>query len=284
MPCGEPVPHNERADHISGDLGRLITMIGVAIAFFGVLLLAIIAYAGWSANETATDGSGPSSKTRSIRASRACSTSRRASRGGTIPSTKITDEAIDLDFTDANFGIFLTETYGHDEVYILNAADKPLYAFFGGKREEPPTFETPPARDSGCDCTRRAAASPPDSSPRPDMFSESQSNYRILAGAAHVARWAGHIVSIDGRPCRRRRLTIVPNIDMSLLKGTPNLLLSITYIDDGFISEIGRTLLLPDLAAGSPSRRWATGFVSEAFRRRRRHSGRISNLDNAATR
>ena len=51
------------------------------------------------------------------------------------PVYKITDKAIDLEFTDANFGIFLTETYGHDEVYILNAADKPLYAFFGGKRE-----------------------------------------------------------------------------------------------------------------------------------------------------
>ena len=55
MPCGEPVPHNERADHISGDLGRLITMIGGAIAFFGLILLAIIAYAGWSANQAATD-------------------------------------------------------------------------------------------------------------------------------------------------------------------------------------------------------------------------------------
>ena len=30
-------------------------MIAVAIAFFGVLLLAIIAYAGWSANQTATE-------------------------------------------------------------------------------------------------------------------------------------------------------------------------------------------------------------------------------------
>ena len=45
------------------------------------------------------------------------------------PVVKITDEAIDLEFTDANFGVFLTETYGHDEVYILNAKDQPLYAF-----------------------------------------------------------------------------------------------------------------------------------------------------------
>ncbi|WP_141701436.1 hypothetical protein, partial [Methyloceanibacter marginalis] len=33
----------------------MTTLISVAIAFFGLLLLAIIAYAGWSANQTAVD-------------------------------------------------------------------------------------------------------------------------------------------------------------------------------------------------------------------------------------
>ena len=42
-------------------------------------------------------------------------------------------------------------------------------------------------------------------------------------------------------------MTIVPNIDPSLLKGTPNLLLSITYIDEAFISDVGHSLLLSDL-------------------------------------
>ena len=42
---------------------------------------------------------------------------------------------------------------------------------------------------------------------------------------------------VDGRPAVVAGMTIVPNIDMSLLKGTPNLLLSITYIDDAFISQ-----------------------------------------------
>jgi hypothetical protein len=49
------VPNLESAFHFSGDLHRLTKTIGAAIAFFGVLLLAIIAYAGWSANETATE-------------------------------------------------------------------------------------------------------------------------------------------------------------------------------------------------------------------------------------
>jgi len=49
------VPQTEQLNHFSGDLRRLTTTIGAAIAFFGLLLLAIIAYAGWSANQTATE-------------------------------------------------------------------------------------------------------------------------------------------------------------------------------------------------------------------------------------
>ena len=65
-------------------------------------------------------------------------------------------------------------------------------------------------------------------STRPELFTELQSNYRKLAGVLEVARWAGHIISVDGQPAVIAALTIVPNVNMSLLKGTPNLLLSIT--------------------------------------------------------
>ncbi len=39
-----------------------------------------------------------------------------------------------MEFTDANFGVFLTETYAHDEVYILNAKDQPIYASLAKRR------------------------------------------------------------------------------------------------------------------------------------------------------
>ena len=65
-------------------------------------------------------------------------------------------------------------------------------------------------------------------------------------------------MSVDGRPAVVAGMTIVPNIDMSLLKGTPNLLLSITYIDDAFISEIGHLVAAVRFDAGAPSRRGPT--------------------------
>ncbi len=256
------MPHNERTDHISGDLSRLITLIGVAIAFFGLLLLAIIAYAGWSANKAATDSE------RTVLANALNQSIARALNEQKSvawwddPVVKITDQSIDYEFTDANFGIFLTETYGHDEVYILNAKDRPLYAFAGGKRLDRSAFES-----------RRPELAPliaeirnDDHSqlkPRPDMFSELKIHYKVLEGI-HVARWAGHIVLVNGRPAVVAGMTIVPNIDMSLLKGTPNLLLSITYIDDEFISEIGQSLLLRDLQLGSEPVK-TEGFISEPF-------------------
>ena len=49
------MPQQDRTSHFSGDLHRLNKTISTAIGFFGLLLLAIIAYAGWSANQTATE-------------------------------------------------------------------------------------------------------------------------------------------------------------------------------------------------------------------------------------
>jgi hypothetical protein len=51
---------------------------------------------------------------------------------------------------------------------------------------------------------------------------------------------------------------------LELLKGTPNLLVDIKYINEAFISEIGRALLLPDLAM-TPKTIKRDSVVSEPF-------------------
>jgi diguanylate cyclase (GGDEF)-like protein len=243
----------------------LITLIGVAIAFFGVLLLAIIAYAGWWSNETTVDREQTLVENAlNFRIARMLS-EQKSVAWWDEPITEITDGNVNLEFADNEFGIFLTETYGHDEVHILNAEDRPLYSYFGGKRQEPAEFET-----------RRAAVEPviietrhgrdahSKLRARPDTFSELQSNYKVLAGGGKAARWAGHIMSVNGRPAVVTAMTIVPNIDMSLLKGTPNLLLGIKYINPQFISEIGRSLLLNDLKLTQQAST-ADGVFSEPF-------------------
>jgi diguanylate cyclase (GGDEF)-like protein len=249
--------------HFSGDLRRLTATITMAIAFFGLLLLAIIAYAGWSANETATERERMLVENALNQSIARVLNEQKSVAWWDDSVIKITDKNMDLDFTDANFGIFLTETYGQDEVYILNAADQPLYAFAKSARGEPSMFENRRLAIAAVIAEARSGG-PSKLRARPDMFSASQSNYRVLAGAVQVARWAGHIMTIDSRPAVVAALTIVPNVDMTLLKETPNLLVSVTFIDESFISEIGRTLLLPDLAL-TPQAVKNDGIVSESF-------------------
>jgi hypothetical protein len=43
----------EKNNRYEGDLARLTALAGGALAFFGALLLAVIAFAGWSSNQTA---------------------------------------------------------------------------------------------------------------------------------------------------------------------------------------------------------------------------------------
>ena len=251
-----------QAGYFNGDLRRLTTVIAVAIVFFGVLLLAIIAYAGWKANETATERESMLVENALNESIARALNELRSVAWWDDAIVKITDKAIDLEFTDANFGVFLTETYAHDEVYILNADDHPLYGFAEAQRRDPAAFEERrPVLAALIDEIRRGDHSK--LRPRPDIVGESMNLYHVLV-PARSARWAGHIVSFDGRPAVVAGMTMVPNIDPTLLKGTPNLLLSITFIDKEFMSAIGRTLLLPDLAlTAQPSQ--ADGVVSEAF-------------------
>ena len=251
-----------QAGYFNGDLRRLTTVIAVAIVFFGVLLLAIIAYAGWKANETATERESMLVENALNESIARALNEQRSVAWWDDAMVKITDKAIDLEFTDANFGVFLTETYAHDEVYILNADDHPLYGFAEAQRRDPAAFEERrPVLAALIDEIRRGDHSK--LRPRPDIVGESMNLYHVLV-PARSARWAGHIVSFDGRPAVVAGMTMVPNIDPTLLKGTPNLLLSITFIDKEFMSAIGRTLLLPDLAlTAQPSQ--ADGVVSEAF-------------------
>lgn len=252
----------DRTIHFNGDLRRLTRTIGLAIAFFGLVLIVIIAYAGTSANETATERERTLVENALNESLASALNEQKSVAWWDDPIVKITDRSIDYEFTDANFGVFLTETYAHDEVYILNAENHLLYAFANSERQGQELFEK-----------RQATLEPVIAEirngdlsrlkPRPNLFDDSQGHYRVLAGV-QVARWAGHIMSVDNRPAVVAAMTIVPNVNMSLLKGTPNLLLSVTYIDEAFTSQIGHSLLLNDLKL-SPEPATAQALVSEPF-------------------
>ncbi|MCC7251368.1 EAL domain-containing protein [Hyphomicrobium sp.] len=229
-----------------------------------MLLLAVIAFAGWSANKTATDSERTLVENALNQAVGSVLDGQKSVAWWDEAVINTADGALNLEFADAEFGLFLGETYGHDELYILDGQDRPIYAYKSGARADHAAYESRRAAISLVVGEARRGITDSSLKARPDEFGRAQTNYRVLAGVLQTARWAGHIVSIDGMPSVVAAITIVPNVDMTLLKDTPKLLVSVVRIDDPFVEKIARSLLLPDLKL-APEPVSSAGVVSEPF-------------------
>jgi diguanylate cyclase (GGDEF)-like protein len=256
-------PSSAKTAHYKSDLRRLTALIGAALVVFGLLLVVIVGYAGWSANRAAV-----------VRERQLVENALDQSVSRVLDQQKAIawwDDAVvnaqrrplDIEWLETNVGVYFNETYGHDEVFIVDAHNRPIYANIGGHLSDPASawarhrFVLDPiiaeAR-SGEDGNLRQ---------RDAAFGESQGNYRALLGAS-FGRWAGHIMSIDGEPAVVAALSIVPNLDANLIHGEPHLLVSVVRIDSTFMSDVGRSLLMPDLTnARTASNR--SGVMSEPF-------------------
>jgi diguanylate cyclase (GGDEF)-like protein len=250
-----------------GDLSRLTKIIRMAITFFGLLLLVVIAFAGWSANKSATDGERTLVENALNQAISAVLAGQKSVAWWDDAVVKLSAENRDLQFADDEFGIFLTETYGHDETYILDEQDQQIWAYKEGQRAGAEAFDLRKAALAPVVAEARGSSEKSSLRARPDDFGRAQTSYRILSRAVKIARWAGHIISVDGKPAVVGAITIVPNVEMELLKGTPKMLVSVSYINEEFIGKIARTLLLPDLQLTSVPRNnggvWSEEFVTD---------------------
>ncbi|MBN8608218.1 MAG: EAL domain-containing protein [Caulobacterales bacterium] len=254
---------NVKAVHYKNDLRRLTALIGAALAIFGVAIMAIVAYAGFTANQAAI-----ARERQLVENALDQSVSRVLDQQKAIAwwdDAVINAQArpMDLDWLETNIGVYFNETYGHDEIFIVDSENRPVYANVDGQLANP--IAAYGARREVLDQLVAEARRGADGHlrSRDRAFVESQSNYRALLGAS-FGRWGGHIMSIDGQPAVVAALSIVPNLDAELLRGEPHLLVSIVRIDETFMTEVGGSLLISDLTVteDSPHR---SNLLSDRF-------------------
>ena len=248
---------------------------------FGALLVAIVAYAGWSANRTAV-----------VRERQLVENALDQSVSRVLDQQKAIawwDDAViaaqarplDIEWLETNFGVYFHETYGHDEIIIVDGQNRPIYANVERRAERRGAGLRQPSRRARSDRRRSAPAAPTARLRRRDRaFVESQGNYSALLGAS-FGRWAGHIMSVDGEPAVVAALSIVPNLDANLLQGEPHLLLSVVQDRRGLH---GRSRRLAADAGSHASRSDASAPAASlvrSLRRRRWRAGRLSHLDAA---
>ncbi|MCL4715336.1 MAG: EAL domain-containing protein [Hyphomonadaceae bacterium] len=244
-------------------MSRLTAMIGGALLIFGALLLVIVAYAGWSANRTAIVRERQLVENALDRSVSQVLDQQKAIAWWDDAVVHAQRRPVDTEWLETNVGIYFFETYGHDEVLIVDGRNRPVYANLGGELTNP--IAAYAARSDVLDqIVAEARGGAAEGLRRRDQaFAESQGNYSALL-AASFGRWAGHIMSVDGEPAVVAAISIVPNLYPELLEGEPHLLLSIVRIDEGFMAQVGSSLLIDDLSISSepsPSRQ----ALSEAF-------------------
>ena len=256
-------PANARTAYYKSDLRRLTVMVGAALALLSAALVVVVAYAGWSANRAAVER-----ERQLVENALDQSVSRVLDQQKAIAwwdDAVINAQArpLDLEWIETNIGLYFYETYGHDEILIVDADNQPIYANVGGELTDAAAAYARHAAVFDQMVAEARSGTNNELRRRDRAFRESNSNYSALLGAS-FGRWAGHIMMMDGEPAVVAALSIVPNIDASLVEGAPHLLLSVVKVDQTFMNEVGGSLLISDLTASETPER-GSGILSQPF-------------------
>jgi diguanylate cyclase (GGDEF)-like protein len=238
------LPAQRDRDSLGRNLVRFSWGTGIAIAIFTISLLAFIAAVGWSANNDSTQR-----EHQQIQNAIDQSTVRVLNE---LKSVAWWDDAVravekrprDLKWINFNFGVFLTQTYGQDEVYVVDAMGRPAYAFRNNVEAPASRFEA--RRTAFAPLLDAIATGQTDLRVRDSAFAKSLEAYTQTAGT-RIPKFAAHILTVEGRPAILAAISIMPNVDMRLTPIRPQTLLSLSFIDDAYMRSIGTSLLIHNL-------------------------------------
>jgi diguanylate cyclase (GGDEF)-like protein len=149
-------------------------------------------------------------------------------------------QALNTRWFDREVGSFLAEGYGHDEVYILDDRDRPVYAYARNRHARLADFGkflpkvTPMLREirSGVQRPYRR---------RDQNFAVDQKRYVQLTGVKS-AKWAANLL-VDGKqPVIVSIITIVPPFSALPAHKRPHLVVSVVRLDKAWFDLAGRSL------------------------------------------
>jgi diguanylate cyclase (GGDEF)-like protein len=149
----------------------------------------------------------------------------------------------DWQWFDDNFGIWLNNLFGHDQVFILDAADIPTYGAVDGARVDPARY----AEISGdlrhlVENARGREMEEANIHSRPPGGALSpNSTVRTSDKAVH----ATEVTSLLGRPAVASVMRMAPLTDKVMqIEGSEPLLVSFRFLDDDFLSELSKRNLI----------------------------------------
>jgi diguanylate cyclase (GGDEF)-like protein len=160
-------------------------------------------------------------------------------------------QGFDADWLDVEVGVFVTTSYKHDRILVLDTQNRPIYGFGADERLDPVKQEQfarlvqPLAEQirGGKNISPRIT----DASFTDDLAEESAITDR------RYGRGAAAILSNGGRPVFVAAMEITPSLDKTLESKRPHILVSVTDVNAAVLKDIGRSVLIGDLSYAAHS-------------------------------
>ncbi|MEQ1547802.1 MAG: bifunctional diguanylate cyclase/phosphodiesterase [Chakrabartia sp.] len=158
-------------------------------------------------------------------------------------------DQFDANWLDIEVGVFVTTSYAHDRVLIIDEVNNPVYGFGHDARlsrseQEKYTRALMPLISQirgGKNVSPRITDN--------SLLSEQKEASKITDRS--YGRGAAAILSVDGKPVLASIMSITPSIDMSLNSARPRLLASVIDLNAAVMTDIGKSVLVPDLAGAT---------------------------------
>ena len=149
----------------------------------------------------------------------------------------------DLEWMHGNLGGWLHRIFDHDEVYALDASDKPVYVAIGGRHMPAKQFSALPGElNYLVDSVRGRDPGGNGAHDRNPLRSlNPQATVRTTTRATHDS----HIILLNGRPAAASAMLVKPSTPNYVqARGNWPVLVSVRYLDAGFLSELSSRNLI----------------------------------------
>jgi diguanylate cyclase (GGDEF)-like protein len=158
---------------------------------------------------------------------------------------KSRSDGLDKEWLDIEVGVFVTTSYNHDRILILDEDNLPVYGFGDDKRltEAQQTEYSQAMQPLVAQIRGGKNVSPRISDNR--LLMEQRENSKITDRL--YGRGAAALIAVKGKPVLASVMAITPSIDMKLNAARPRLLVSMIDVTPEVLAALGKSVLIKDL-------------------------------------
>lgn len=225
---------------------QLVVPIAALMAVIAALLLGVAIYGGRMMNETALEGQRALiNNALDARVVRALAEIKSVAWWDDAV-INASDEKKNHEWLAMEFGAYITESYSHDRIIVLDGHDRPTFAYADGARIKAATSVADIAGLSALVSQARGGLKPGGKQHDANFLPPPENKAQLIDWK--YGRWAAGITTVGVRPAIVAVMTITPSVDAALLRPDPHLLVSVIHIDNILINELARVAIMPDLS------------------------------------